>query len=374
MKDLKFDTNRTKVKNCPCGRSNNDGKFAPLKGFEDKGYCHSCGKTFHPNKEDDSWKFDKVRTNPARYVGTLSTQIERGLMEQTIKGDDNLSAWLYTIFPPDEVQWLIQLYNIGTSKHWNGSTIFWQVDKNNIVRAGKIMAYNPATGRRDKGKFTWVHKLVDMPDYELKQVLFGLHLLDENKTIAVVESEKTAVVGSMYFPDLVWMACGGLQGLTVDKVKPLKGCKVVLFPDANGFAAWTNKADELRSLIPGLRIAVSDFLEVNCTDQQKKEGLDLCDFLLKTPWAELRKQQQHKEQNPPQVANGLDGAGNALKEECHIHPNNSKIGCFFCDLWCEPEPDFRTPPNTYALPPGKYWYRGEGLWTKQELDNYISKR
>jgi len=297
MNDLKFDNHRLRVKQCPCGRSNKDGKFAPLKGYVDKGYCHSCGKAFQPDKEDDSWMYEKGRTNSEEYH---SGQIDSRLMERTITGNDNFTIWLNTIFPEQEVQNLILRYNIGTSKHWNGATVFWQADKDNIVRAGKVMYYDPETGRRDKNRFTWVHKLANIADYLLQQCLFGLHLLNEKKLIGIVESEKSAVVCSMYFPDLSWMACGGLQGLTVEKLRPLKGYRVILFPDANGFNKWKNKANELQSALPGFNLTVSDLLEKSCTDQEKIAGLDLCDFLLQTLWTEFRKQQKEKERNLPQ--------------------------------------------------------------------------
>ncbi|MBT4969895.1 MAG: hypothetical protein HOM80_12890, partial [Bacteroidetes bacterium] len=46
---LELDKKRFRVKNCPCGKSNKDGKFVPYIGYEDKGYCHSCGETFLPD-------------------------------------------------------------------------------------------------------------------------------------------------------------------------------------------------------------------------------------------------------------------------------------------------------------------------------------
>jgi hypothetical protein len=48
LPELKFDKNRFRVKFCPCSKDNKDGKFVPYVGFENKGYCHSCGETFLP--------------------------------------------------------------------------------------------------------------------------------------------------------------------------------------------------------------------------------------------------------------------------------------------------------------------------------------
>lgn len=45
---LKLDKKRFRVKHCPYHKDNKDGKFVPYVGFENKGYCHSCGETFSP--------------------------------------------------------------------------------------------------------------------------------------------------------------------------------------------------------------------------------------------------------------------------------------------------------------------------------------
>jgi len=48
----------------------------------------------------------------------------------------------------------------------------------------------------------------------------------------------------------------------------------VAFPDLGAFDIWQKKASELDFHIP-----VSDFLEQNATDEQRKKGLDIADFL-----------------------------------------------------------------------------------------------
>ena len=49
--ELQLDSrNRRRVKYCPCNKNNNDGKFVPFKDSEKHGYCHSCDRTFLPEK------------------------------------------------------------------------------------------------------------------------------------------------------------------------------------------------------------------------------------------------------------------------------------------------------------------------------------
>jgi hypothetical protein len=196
--------------------------------------------------------------------------------------------FLLQSFDSETVNRLIERYYIGTSKHWPGSTIFWQIDSIGKIRAGKIMLYNAATGKRIKEPdncITWVHKAAKLTDFNLKQCLFGEHLLstDSGKTVAIVESEKTAIISSMYFPNYTWLAAGQLNGLSFVKFKPLAGRNVILFPDANGFEKWTSKAKALKAEYPNTSIKVSDILEINVSDEEKKEGFDIADYLLQFP-------------------------------------------------------------------------------------------
>src|SRR5690606_9961930 len=64
--------------------------------------------------------------------------------------NNNFVIYLKSIFDESIVNNLIKKYYIGTSNHWQGSTIFWQIDEVNKIRTGKIMLYNPITGKRIK--------------------------------------------------------------------------------------------------------------------------------------------------------------------------------------------------------------------------------
>jgi len=61
----------------------------------------------------------------------------------------------------------------------------------------------------------------------------------------------------------------------------LAGRKVVLFPDGNGFEKWKAKAAEIQKAMPGTRFDVSDLLERNATENERENGLDLVDYLIK---------------------------------------------------------------------------------------------
>ena len=117
-------------------------------------------------------------------VATVNDNISyigRYVMLQSLKkySCNNFIAFLKVNFSDLEIQNCISKYKLGTSKHWDGATIFWQIDKFLKVRTGKIMLFNNKSGKRIKEPFAhiyWVHKKLNLQSYNLNQCLFGLHL------------------------------------------------------------------------------------------------------------------------------------------------------------------------------------------------------
>ncbi len=180
----------------------------------------------------------------------------------------------------------LDAYRIGATK--NGETIFWQIDKENRVRGGKVISYNKEDGHRIKDKgVNWVHCLLKRQgvfneEWTLCQCLFGENLLaeaaNERKVIAVVESEKTAVICAIQYPDYVWLATGGKSQLSHDKMKVLAGRSVILFPDVDGYHEWVERA---KSFGFCRSVKVSDFLEKNAADADRKAKIDIADLILR---------------------------------------------------------------------------------------------
>lgn len=214
---------------------------------------------------------------PASYIG-------KDLFLASLKAHESnhLVTFLTNTFGEATTNQLIEAYFIGSSKHWPGATVFWQIDTRMRVRTGKIMLYNPTLGKRVKEPYshiTWVHSVLHLPDYQLRQCFFGEHLLKQsNKPVAIVESEKTALIAQAYEPAFIWLASGSLSNLTAEKCKVLSGRKVYLFPDVNATEKWQQKAHELAYIT---EFKVSDILEKIATDQDRQQGLDLADYLLR---------------------------------------------------------------------------------------------
>jgi len=69
-------------------------------------------------------------------------------------------SYLIDLFGLEATSALVGKYFIGTSKHWDGASVFWQIDAKGKVRTGKIMLYSPTTGKRVKepsNYITWIH-------------------------------------------------------------------------------------------------------------------------------------------------------------------------------------------------------------------------
>jgi uncharacterized protein DUF6371 len=204
---------------------------------------------------------------------------------------NNLVQYLINRFGPDKADELVGRYRIGTSRHWPGATVFWQLDTLGQVRTGKVMLYDRETGKRVKKPFnhiTWAHALLDKhkfeiehSKFEIRQCLFGEHLLKEfpGKPVAIVESEKTAIIASAHNSSFIWLAAGSISNLSPKMCAVLKGRNVTLYPDLGAYDKWQDKAALLRIKIPRTVFNVSDILERNASDADRRQGLDISDFL-----------------------------------------------------------------------------------------------
>ena len=208
-----------------------------------------------------------------------------------------------------------QRYRLGMSR--DGGVIFWQMDEHDVLRDGKIMYYREDCHRDHDRKPTWVSYLLkrngQLPeDFKSEHCLFGLHLCHtditgptdintcsdkkyilmksersvqsvcQNKTICVVESEKTAIIMSEVKPEYIWLATGGKTELNVAKLRPLAGRKVILFPDTDEtgetYREWYEVAEAATDVF-GHPFTASSILEQRATKAQKAAKIDIADLL-----------------------------------------------------------------------------------------------
>ncbi len=124
LPSLIFDKNRSRVKYCPCGKDNGDVKFAPYVGYENKGYCHSCGDFFLPDltghASDHFYQKQFIPMNKPKPASHVSVNVFKQSLAHYERNHFVLS--LTNQFGEKITNKLIESYFIGTSKHWQGAT------------------------------------------------------------------------------------------------------------------------------------------------------------------------------------------------------------------------------------------------------------
>lgn len=217
-----------------------------------------------------------------------TSYIDNELMERTLTNYNinPLFKFLAGVKGDKEAIRIFKMYMVGTSKKWGGATVYWQIDWQGRVRSGKIMLYNSTNGHRVKephSYVSWVHSELKLENFNMKQCLFGEHLLLQypSKPVAIVESEKSALIASYFMPDFIWLATGGIHGCFKEKViKVLKKRSVMLCPDLGAFDVWNSKIPMLSAVCS--KVVIIEHLELVANEEQRKSGLDIADFLLMT--------------------------------------------------------------------------------------------
>lgn len=221
-----------------------------------------------------------ILLNKPRYID--KERIFKPSVKATSTHRNNLVEFLRTVFGKEKTEDMVRKYYIGTSKHFGGgATVFYQIDRFGDVHRGKVMQYDAATGKRvkvgGKGLVTSVHKLMNLGDPLPPQCLFGEHLLSTypDHSVAIVESEKTALISSVIFYDCLMLACGGCGNLTRTLCEPLRDREVYLFPDNGKYDEWSEKGRQMRHLFSKLHIATT------MEHEALEPGDDIGDYFLR---------------------------------------------------------------------------------------------
>lgn len=245
----------------------------------------NCGYWLKPSK-NPSLEYGEVKPRP---IQRFSNHSKQDLIESLGSLDKNyLYQFLDSKLNKEKLKKTAMEYYLGTHQFWKGSAVFWQVDTQGLIRGGKVIAYDPNTGKRTKdanGKgFThWIHSIQRNKNFELKQCFFGEHLLVKYplKDVRIVESEKTALIAYTKYPEFIWLASGGLGGLNKEKSKVLLNRRVMLYPDL-GKAVGKNPTpfEQWAKFGKEMGFNVSNILEDWGTDRDREQGLDLGDYWL----------------------------------------------------------------------------------------------
>jgi len=248
-------------------------------------HCSHCNSSFVEFREFE--KQDTTTNDPQPKLLSKINSIPFDFIQRSLGTNSNFGYFLQSNFTQEEIVTIMNKYQLGMTK--DSSVIYWYIDKESRVRSGKIIQYDKETGKRVKSEMTsisWVHSKMkknnQLPmDWSFTRCLFGEHLLksNPNANICLVESEKTAIIASVYMPNQIWLATGGLNMFNETVCRVLKDRKVIIFPDLGATQLWKDKASEISKNV-GCKMVINEKLEDLSSEEQKKQGLDIGDFLL----------------------------------------------------------------------------------------------
>src|SRR5690554_1805897 len=219
-------------------------------------------------------------------------------------------------FSPTQVDEVARLYQLGTitQGYMAGAVTFPFIDETGNIRAVQVKQFDE-TNHTTRTSF--LHSIIEkhhtqhgqkLPGWleaytkQDKRItcLFGAHLLSRyhSNPVALVEAPKTAVYGTLYFglpetpESLIWLAVYNKSSFTFDKISALQGRTVLVFPDlskdGSTFKEWQRKAKDLERRLPRTRFIFSDLLEQLAPEQDRQEGQDLADYLIRLDWRIFR--------------------------------------------------------------------------------------
>ena len=260
MKDIlqnrfKYSTNRRNVEKCPCGLDNKTRngsyRFAPVEGSENTGKCFSCGKFFYNADEvcpiyEPNTKFNYV-----------PTQMVREMLMDTQRTNHPLIDYFNTYFEKDAIEKVFHSYWIGHDIKDN-SIAFPYIDAYNNVRRVQYMKFqfDGYNCKRNKYYHKW-----DKTENPYQRCFMGEHLISDdniNSEFCVLESQRAMLFMNFDKTDRVWLSTGSKGNLQSYLFNRLKGRKVTLVPDVDGYIDWCKRAEELQKEFPTIDFGVND--------------------------------------------------------------------------------------------------------------------
>ena len=144
-----------------------------------------------------------------------------------------LFRWMCTLFREDKVRETWAMYNVTTDSH--GNAVFWYVDQDERILFDKRILYKE-DGHRDKSFFPG--RQYRVADGYSGKCYFGACVPDDGRKTFIVESEKSALLGHLYYGRR-FMATGGKGNLRT--IEP----GMMLCPDMDVRIEWEERGEVL---------------------------------------------------------------------------------------------------------------------------------
>lgn len=246
----------------------------------------------------------ETKSQPHTFRGCNYLSDQALTKSETLKCQTSLYAFMLKIFGRDDTEQVFAAYRVGgsriTAANGHKANCFPYINTEGKAVDCKIFHINPVTGSRKTAEplrrwyaqgqqqtlqSTWAiaelnrqRKRDNLP--ELNRAAwcnFGDHLLPSRPAanVCIVESEKTAMICAIAYPDDVWVATGSQANLTAARCEPYRGRTIVLYPDRDAQADWESRAQVLADLGHIVRV------DTTTATTEGDEHDDIADLILR---------------------------------------------------------------------------------------------
>lgn len=173
----------------------------------------------------------EVREKAETKMQYVSRDVLDGARMYDLRGC-SLFRWMCALFPEDRVRACWDRYNVTTDSH--GNAVFWYVDQDGRILFDKRILYKE-DGHRDKSFFPG--RQFRVGDGYSGRCYFGACIPDDGRKAFVCESEKSALLASLYYGGRRFLATGGKGNLR--GIEP----NMMLVPDMDARIEWEEKGE-----------------------------------------------------------------------------------------------------------------------------------
>ena len=259
------------------------------------GYCSHCGYLMSPVEFES-----RRRQMMFRYSGSNAEISLKKAGTQSLEREDprfyvskdyaqgcNENSILFQaiarVLGEDNTSRAFHKYGVETClwRHREFASIFWYKDYDCTNLAYRIMKYHEDGHSIKKDTLT---KSLDVNNRN-RYCLFGRHLLElpdaVNKPVCIVESEKTAIICSIVYPQAIWMATGSSYYLFDYKLDFESDREIVLIPDPDVKNDLVNDWYQFSKKKGGIyNIRTSCFIDSYVEKNKKNLSFDIADYVL----------------------------------------------------------------------------------------------
>jgi hypothetical protein len=248
------------------------------KPYHEHPYQWSGLREYEKQYGDSNYKRVEVPEKPKRYYYLDKTLLDK---IKFIEGNVFVQFLKGLGISITDIKDLFSKLNVYTRSELE--IVFAYQDLENRFTRGMIIRFD-RTGHKYGNLSSIHHRMKDKglisDDFDITELhLWGLHLLNDSvnidKPIAIVESQKTALLCNYLYPSMVWMASSGLSNLNIEKFEPLRGRRIIIYPDKGTYLSLSGKLNAWAKYM--------EFpdLEYNTAFENKyfARGYDMADYL-----------------------------------------------------------------------------------------------